>query len=309
MTFQDWFKKWMQEHPLRVPAEDDARRFTQDVMRQIRTEMAPASSPHPSGLRWPPLTLALPAVAVAAALVVAAALFVTRDRTHSVVRTRAPGAAPELSPPRQIARAPIDVARTPDPGHPLPTERAAATPLQDAETILAIRRELPDASIEVLTSDMGGAPDAQHVVLEAGPDVYNHNVETVRRFQSVIRPQAAYGRSLAVLRRASQWSPAPAVKSGIMLGLGETEEELVETLRDLRSVGCQLLTLGQYLQPTRMHTPVARYVPPEEFDRFGELARELGFVGVASGPMVRSSYKAEELLESLRKADSDVAVV
>lgn len=177
-----------------------------------------------------------------------------------------------------------------------------------AETIRAVRRELPEASIEVLTSDMGGAPDAQEVVLEAGPDVYNHNVETVRRFQSVIRPQAAYGRSLAVLRRAAQWSPAPVVKSGIMLGLGETEEELVETLRDLRSVGCQLLTLGQYLQPTRMHTPVARYVTPEEFDQFADLARELGFVGVASGPMVRSSYKAEDLLQTAREVVTNVAV-
>jgi lipoic acid synthetase len=165
-----------------------------------------------------------------------------------------------------------------------------------AATIRSIQEILPDATIEVLTPDFGGDEDSIRKVLEAGPDVYNHNVETVRRLQSVIRPQAAYGRSLGVLRAASRWDPAPAVKSGVMLGLGESEPELIATFRDLLKVGCELLTLGQYLQPTRNHAAVRRYAPPEEFDRLRDVALEMGFAGVASGPMVRSSYKAEELL-------------
>ena len=165
-----------------------------------------------------------------------------------------------------------------------------------AATIRSIQEILPDASIEVLTPDFGGDEDSIQKVLEACPDVYNHNVETVRRLQSVIRPQAAYGRSLGVLRAASRWDPAPAIKSGVMLGLGESEPELIATFRDLLEVGCELLTLGQYLQPTRNHAVVRRYAPPEEFVRLRDVALEMGFAGVASGPMVRSSYKAEELL-------------
>lgn len=171
-----------------------------------------------------------------------------------------------------------------------------------AETIRSIRRVLPSAGIEVLTSDLGGDAAAQALILDAGPDVYNHNIETVRRYQSVIRPQASYGRSLSVLRRAAEWSPPPVVKSGIMLGLGETEAEVRQALRDLRSVGCELLTMGQYLQPTRRHAPVARYVPPEEFEAWAEEARALGFTGVASAPLVRSSYRAERLLQEAVQA-------
>lgn len=166
-----------------------------------------------------------------------------------------------------------------------------------AATIRSIREVLPDATIEVLTPDFAGEEGSIENVLNAGPDVYNHNLETVRRLQSVIRPQAAYGRSLGVLRAASRWEPAPAVKSGIMLGLGESEQELTTAFRDLLDVGCELLTLGQYLQPTRNHAEVRRFVPPEEFDRLRDIALEMGFAGVASGPMVRSSYKAEQLLE------------
>lgn len=177
-----------------------------------------------------------------------------------------------------------------------------------AETVRAVREALPAASIEVLTSDLGGCPQSQGMVLEAAPDVYNHNVETVRRFQAVIRPQAAYGRSLGVLKRAAEASPRPVVKSGIMLGLGETEEELEQTFRDLLAVGCEVLTLGQYLQPTRHHVPVQRYVTPEDFDRYGDWARDLGFLGVASGPMVRSSYRADDLLRQARSARGCVPV-
>ena len=169
-----------------------------------------------------------------------------------------------------------------------------------ADCIRAIREVLPAASIEVLTPDFQGRPEQIDTVLAARPDVFNHNLETVKRLQAVIRPQASYGRSLAVLQRAAQSPDAPAVKSGLMLGLGETDEELVEALHDLHAAGVRLLTLGQYLQPTRHHREVARYVPPEDFERFGRLACEMGFKGVASGPLVRSSYRAEDLLAQAR---------
>lgn len=170
-----------------------------------------------------------------------------------------------------------------------------------AESIRAIRRELPEASIEVLTPDFQGDDAALAAVLEAGPDVFNHNLETVKRLQAAVRPQASYGRSLAVLKFAAEWPNPPAVKSGIMIGLGETDDELFEALGDLHGVGVRLLTLGQYLQPTRAHRPVDRYATPRDFDRYAERAREVGFTGIASGPMVRSSYKADDLLRSARE--------
>lgn len=171
-----------------------------------------------------------------------------------------------------------------------------------AETIRAIRRELPGATIEVLTPDFQGDLASLAIVLDAKPDVFNHNLETVKRLQASIRPQASYGRSLAVLQAAAARAEPPAVKSGLMVGLGETDEELMEAIRDLYQAGVRLLTIGQYLQPTRAHRPVARYVDPESFARYEAEARAIGFYGVASGPMVRSSYKAEELLRAAREA-------
>ena len=173
-----------------------------------------------------------------------------------------------------------------------------------AESIRALRRELPQASIEVLVPDFQGDESCIARVLEAGPDVFNHNLETVKRLQAAIRPQASYGRSLAVLRYAAQARNAPAVKSGLMIGLGENDDELLEAFRDLHAVGCRLLTVGQYLQPTRAHRPVERYASPDDFARYEREARAMGFKGIASGPMVRSSYKADDLL---RLAREDVA--
>lgn len=173
-----------------------------------------------------------------------------------------------------------------------------------AETILAIRRELPGATIEVLTPDFQGNFDSLNLVLDARPDVFNHNLETVKRLQAAIRPQASYGRSLSVLRAAARRPEPPVVKSGLMVGLGETDEEITEAMRDLYEAGVRLLTVGQYLQPTRAHRPVARYVEPERFAAYEREARAMGFLGVASGPMVRSSYKAEELLKAAREAAS-----
>lgn len=172
-----------------------------------------------------------------------------------------------------------------------------------AATIRAVREALPAASIEVLTPDFQGDETAMRTVLEAAPDVFNHNLETVARLQAVIRPQASYGRSLAVLRTAAAWSPAPAVKSGIMLGLGETEDEVRQAIRDLHDAGCRLLTVGQYLQPTRAHRPVERFAPPSEFEAYAAYAKQIGFKGVASGPMVRSSYRADELLRLAREGE------
>lgn len=173
-----------------------------------------------------------------------------------------------------------------------------------ADTIRAIRARLPQASVEVLTPDFQGDEGDLARVLEARPDVFNHNLETVSRLQPVIRPQASYGRSLRVLKFVSEWANPPAVKSGLMVGLGETDDELRQSIRDLYDHGVRLLTLGQYLQPTRAHRPVDRFMEPAKFEEMAEYAKGLGFKGVASGPMVRSSYKAEELLRLARQGEA-----
>ena len=167
-----------------------------------------------------------------------------------------------------------------------------------AATIAAVRAALPGALIEVLTPDFGGAPAALDSVLAARPDVFNHNLETVRRLQPDVRPQANYERSLGVLRHAAAFQPKPAVKSGLMVGLGETDDELLEALRDLRAAGCELLTVGQYLRPRHGKREVARFVTPEAFAELEQAARALGFRAVAAGPLVRSSYRAEELTQA-----------
>ena len=162
-------------------------------------------------------------------------------------------------------------------------------------TIEAVRALNPQTIIEVLTPDFNARPEAIDAVLAARPHVFNHNLETVRRLTPVVRSRATYDRSLSVLARAkAQGACKLCTKSGLMLGLGETEAELFTALADLRHVGCDILTLGQYLQPTLQHLPVAEYVTPERFCAYGERARQMGFVHVASAPMVRSSYHADE---------------
>ena len=167
------------------------------------------------------------------------------------------------------------------------------------ECVLAVR-ERTGAKVEVLTPDFKGNRDAIHRVIEARPDVFNHNTETVPRLYDRVRRNAEYQRTLNLLKQVKDEVPTMPTKSGLMLGLGETREELLEVCADLRSVGCDMLTLGQYLQPTLDHLPVERYVPPEEFDEIGEQVRKLGFSMVASGPFVRSSYHAGEMAESVR---------
>lgn len=163
------------------------------------------------------------------------------------------------------------------------------------QTITAVRALNPDTIIEVLTPDFNDRDAALDAVLEARPQIFNHNLETVRRLTPKVRSRATYERSLRVLSKAkTRGGDQLYTKSGLMLGLGETEEELFTALADLRQARCDILTLGQYLQPTIRHLPVVEYVPPERFQSYGARAREMGFVHVASGPMVRSSYHADE---------------
>lgn len=167
-----------------------------------------------------------------------------------------------------------------------------------ADCIHAVRG-VTGARVEVLTPDFRGNRDAIHTVIEARPDVFNHNTETVPRLYDRVRRNADYQRTLDLLKQVKDEVPGMLTKSGLMLGLGETRDELLEVCSDLRQVGCDMLTLGQYLQPTLDHLPVERYVPPEEFDEIGDLVRKLGFHMVASGPFVRSSYHAGEMADVL----------
>jgi lipoyl synthase len=163
------------------------------------------------------------------------------------------------------------------------------------ETIQAIRASKPECYIEVLIPDFQGDEQALNKVLASQPDVLNHNIETVPRLYPTVRPMANYQQSLTLLRRSSEFGLP--TKSGIMLGLGETNQEVIRTFQDLRSVGVELLTVGQYLQPSKRHLPVNRYVTPDEFKVYEQLAFDMGYKFVASGPLVRSSYMAERFID------------
>jgi lipoic acid synthetase len=165
-----------------------------------------------------------------------------------------------------------------------------------AATVRAIRERNPEARVEVLVPDFKGDPDSIRIVVESGPTVFNHNLETVERLTKRVRIQARYSRSLDVLRIAKAQGH-PKTKTGIMLGLGETEEEVLTLLRDARAAGCDILTIGQYLQPTKRHLPVAEFVHPDRFKAFEAAAYALGFTSVFSGPLVRSSYHAEAVAD------------
>lgn len=170
---------------------------------------------------------------------------------------------------------------------------------QFARTVRAIRANCPGVTVETLISDMQMNTAALDVVIEAHPEVLNHNVETVRALQKAVRPQADYERSLAVLRYCKEKDPTLLTKTGFMVGLGETEEQIGELMDDVLAVGCDILTIGQYLQPTPEHYPLARYASPEDFSRYKEMALDKGFRYVASAPLARSSYKAWEALEGI----------
>ncbi|HKY03407.1 MAG TPA: lipoyl synthase, partial [Blastocatellia bacterium] len=162
-----------------------------------------------------------------------------------------------------------------------------------AKTIIAVRRRLPAALIEVLTPDFKGSTDALRTVLDAGPDTFNHNIETVPRLYRTVRPQADYKQSLDVLANARGHSTDVLTKSGFMVGLGETRDEVRRLLEDLREHRVEVATIGQYLQPTRAHLPVEEYVHPDVFDEYREYGEGLGFRAVFSGPLVRSSFMAD----------------
>jgi lipoic acid synthetase len=168
-----------------------------------------------------------------------------------------------------------------------------------AECIRAIRREVPECIIEVLPADFHARDELLGLVCEAGPDIYNHNQETTERLSPAIRPAARYRRSLDVLKKVKEMRPGVFTKSGLMVGLGETREEFARAIRDLRDVDVDILTVGQYLRPSEKHTPVARYVPPAEFDEIADEARAMGFKSVSCGPFVRSSYNADSVYEAI----------
>jgi len=164
-----------------------------------------------------------------------------------------------------------------------------------AATVRAVRGRLPEARVEVLTPDFRGDAAALRAVLDSEPDVFNHNVEMAPRLFPRLRPQGSYPRSLEMLRRAKEIRPGQVTKSGLMVGLGETDDEIEAVLADLRAKGVDVLTVGQYLRPTRGHAPVDRYLAPEAFDALAERARALGFGTVYAGVFVRSSFNAEEV--------------
>ncbi|MCX8007760.1 MAG: lipoyl synthase [Coriobacteriia bacterium] len=213
-----------------------------------------------------------------------------------------PGSPPPLDPsePERVAAAVADlglehVVVTMVTRDDLPDGAAAHV----AAVIRSVRAAAPEATIEVLTSDFRGSREALDLVLDERPDVFNHNVETVPRLYPVVRPQADYALSLSVLEHARQRSDAP-VKSGLMVGLGETVEEVVQVLQDLHRAGCSIVTIGQYLRPGPEHLPVAEFVQPEVFEALSREARRIGLAAVASGPFVRSSYRAKEAVIAAR---------
>ena len=163
-----------------------------------------------------------------------------------------------------------------------------------AQVITRTRDINPDTRIEVLIPDFAGSESSLDIVMDARPDILNHNIETVARLQKVVRSRATYDRSLQLLERAKAKAPDKLTKSGIMLGVGEEIDEVLQTMSDLRDVGCDILTIGQYLRPSESHLPISRYYTPEEFTRLKEEGQRMGFRHVESGPLVRSSYHAHE---------------
>lgn len=170
-----------------------------------------------------------------------------------------------------------------------------------AQLVSAIRATAPECNVELLIPDLQGNMAALQTILSAEPDILGHNVETVPRLYATARQGADYKRSLTLLTNAARLAPEIPVKTGLMFGMGEQQEEITETLQDIFATGCRLLTLGQYLQPTKQHLPVERYLSPEEFTLWGDRAKTLGFSHVESGPLVRSSYHAEQQFDQGQK--------
>ncbi|KGX89621.1 lipoyl synthase [Pontibacillus halophilus JSM 076056 = DSM 19796] len=163
-----------------------------------------------------------------------------------------------------------------------------------AETVRAIHRRMPGTTVEVLPSDMKGDYESLHTLMDAGPDIFNHNIETVRRLTPTVRSKATYDRSLELLKRVKEVAPNTPTKSSIMVGLGETKEEIIQAMDDLRAHDVDIMTIGQYLQPTKKHLNVERYYHPDEFEELRQIAMSKGFTHCQAGPLVRSSYHADE---------------
>jgi lipoic acid synthetase len=218
----------------------------------------------------------------------------TRACSYCYVKTGRPGAV-DHSEPARVARVAADmslkfVVVTSVDRDDLPDGGAQVF----AETIRALRQALPDTRVEVLIPDFNGDLAALETVMGAGPDVLNHNIETVRRVFRKVRPRGDYDQSLELLRRAKRINPEGTTKSGMMVGLGETLDEILETMHDLRTVETDLLTIGQYLRPSQKHHPLIRFYHPRDFSDLARQGLKMGFKHVASGPLVRSSYHAEE---------------
>ena len=222
----------------------------------------------------------------------------TRNCTFCAIPTEAHPPAPDPEEPGRIAQASAELGLN----HVVITS-VTRDDLEDggashfARTVRALRNTKPEIIVEVLIPDFQGSAEALKTVMDSGPDILNHNLETVPRLYPEVRPQAVYPRSLELLKRAKQMSPAGITKSGLMLGLGEEKEEVLRVMAGLREASCDLLTLGQYLRPSGKHHPVARYVTPDEFDALRQEGEEMGFKAVFSAPLVRSSFHAAEVFQ------------
>ena len=222
----------------------------------------------------------------------------TRNCTFCAIPTEEHPPAPDPGEPERIARARAElglkhVVITSVTRDDLPDGGAA----HFAETVRALKRNGTQVIVEVLIPDFQGSSKALETVVRSGPDILNHNLETVPRLYPEVRPQADYCRSLHLLQMVKEIDPGKTSKSGLMLGLGEERQEVLQVMADLQEVSCDLLTLGQYLQPSGRHHPVVRYIPPEEFEELRRRGEEMGFRGVFSAPLVRSSFHAAEIFE------------
>jgi lipoic acid synthetase len=224
----------------------------------------------------------------------------TRNCTFCAIPTEAHPPAPDPEEPGRIAQASAELGLN----HVVITS-VTRDDLEDggashfARTVRALRNTKPEIIVEVLIPDFQGSAEALKTVMDSGPDILNHNLETVPRLYPEVRPQAVYPRSLELLERAKEMSPAGITKSGLMLGLGEEKEEVLRVMAGLREASCDLLTLGQYLRPSGKHHPVARYVTPDEFDALRREGEEMGFKAVFSAPLVRSSFHAAEVFKKI----------
>jgi lipoic acid synthetase len=224
----------------------------------------------------------------------------TRNCTFCAIPSEDRPPAPDLQEPERVAMAAAELELK----HVIITS-VTRDDLEDggashfASTVKALKRNNPKIVVEILIPDFQGSRAALQIVVESDPDIINHNLETVSRLYPEVRPQAVYSRSIDLLKRVKGINPEKITKSGLMLGLGEEQEEVLQVMADLRAASCDLFTLGQYLQPSGRHHPVVRYVPPEEFEELRQQGEKMGFKAVFSAPLVRSSFHAAEVFKKI----------